>query len=50
LRQCVILDIITLFSIENTAWYIITGKGQNFLELEKVDDLDVNDTLRDTDE
>ena len=27
LRQTVILDLITLFSVENNAWYMITGKG-----------------------
>ena len=27
MRQTVILDIITLFDIENQAWYKITGKG-----------------------
>ena len=39
LRQCVILDIISLFSIENEAWCTLTGNGSMFKKEDEITDV-----------
>lgn len=36
LRQCVIIDILTLFSIENRAWMLLSGKGKVFNDADEI--------------
>ena len=49
LRQCVIIDILTLFSIENKAWVTLTGKGALLKDADEIKPEDTTPSIFRTD-